>query len=218
MAGALPSDPSLAVLVVILTVTEGDLRVLLIQRSAPPDVGQWAIPGGALAAGESLDGAAVRKLAEETGVTDVFLEQLYTFSDLDERSPGDSVAVTYFALVDHARVRLASRSAWRPAWFPLAALPDLALHNDRVLATARTRLTNKLEYTNAAYSLLPELFTFTQLQDIYESILGRELDKRNFRRRLLASNLLVETDQTVKAGRHRPARLYRFARRTPVEL
>ena len=218
MVGALPSGPSLAVLVVILTVTEGDLRVLLIQRSAPPDVGQWAIPGGALAAGESLDGAAVRKLAEETGVTDVFLEQLYTFSDLDERSPGGSVAVTYFALVDHARVRLAARSAWRPAWFPLAALPDLALHNDRVLASARTRLTNKLEYTNAAYSLLPELFTFTQLQDIYESILGRELDKRNFRRRLLASNLLVETDQTVKAGRHRPARLYRFARRTPVEL
>ena len=97
-------------------------------------------------------------------------------------------------------------------------MPDLALHNDRVLASARTRLTNKLDYTNAAYSLLPELFTFTQLQDIYESILGRELDKRNFRRRLLASNLLVETDQTVKAGRHRPARLYRFARRTPVEL
>ena len=212
------SRPTVAALVVIFSVVEGDLRVLLIHRSAPPDEGTWAIPGGALAPDESLEGAAVRKLAEETGVTDVFLEQLYTFSDLDETSPGGSVAATYFALVSHDRVRLAQRSAWRPAWFSMSDLPVLALHNDRVLETARRRLINKLEYTNAAYSLLPEFFTLTQLQDVFASILGRHLDKRNFRRRMLAADLLVPTNRTVKAGPHRPARLYRFASRTPVEL
>ncbi|MEE9277607.1 MAG: NUDIX hydrolase, partial [Dehalococcoidia bacterium] len=149
---------------------------------------------------------------------DVFLEQLYTFGDLDQAAPSGAVAVVYFALVSPERVRLAQRSAWQPDWFAMSELPLLAFHNERVLDTARARLLNKLEYTNAAYSLLPEFFTLTQLQDVYESILGRRLDKRNFRRRMLAADLLVETNRTVTAGRHRPARLYRFASRKPVEL
>ena len=212
------AHPVVALLVVIFTVQESALSVLLIQRSAPPDEGRWAIPGGALQLDEALDGAASRKLEEETGVTDVFLEQLYTFSDLDEQTPGGSVAATYFALVDPARVRLAERPAWQPAWFSMTDLPVLALHNERVLDAARQRLINKLQYTNAAYSLLPEFFTLSQLQAIYESILGRQLDKRNFRRRMLASELLVETNRTLKTGPHRPAQLYRFASRKPVEL
>lgn len=209
---------TVAVLVVIFTVVENDLKMLLINRSAPPDEGLWAIPGGALQEGESLDGAAIRKLADETGVTDLFLEQLFTFGDLDDQTPGGSIAVTYFALVEPARARLAERPGWRPAWFSMSALPPLALHNDRVLQTARRRLINKLEYTNAAYSLLPELFTLSELQAVYESIHGRKEDKRNFRRRMLASKLLLETNRTVQRGRHRPARLYAFASRTPVEL
>ena len=210
--------PGVAALVVIFTVVDDDLRVLLIQRSAPPDDGIWAIPGGALEADESLDAAAARKLEEETGVTDVFLEQLYSFSDLDESAKDGSVAVAYFALVDNDRVRLAERSAWRPAWFTMSELPVLALRNERVLAVARDRLTSKLQYTNAAYSLLPEFFTMSELQGIYESILGRKLDKRNFRRRMLAADLLVATQRTRKVGRHRPARLYRFASREPVQI
>ena len=212
-----PTDRTVAVLVVIFTVADGALQVLLIQRSAPPDEGRWAIPGGTLRPDEALDAAAVRKLADETGVTDVFLEQLYTFDGLDPITP-TTTAITHFALVDHARVRLPERSAWRPAWFPMAALPVLALHNDRVLEVARRRLINKLEYTNAAYSLLPEHFPLSDLQAVYESILGRQLDKRNFRRRMLASGLLVATSRTAQAGRHRPARLYRFASRLPTEL
>ncbi len=215
-----PSQPSptVAVLVAIFTVVADEFRALLIQRSAPPDDGKWAIPGGALDQDESLDSAAVRKLAEETGATDVFLEQLYTFGDLDDQTPAGSVAVVYFALVDHERVRLADRPEWQPDWFSMAELPVLALHNERVLDVARQRIINKLQYTNAAYSLLPEFFTLTDLQQVYESILGRRLDKRNFRRRMLASDLLVETKRTSTAGRHRPARLYRFAARQPVEL
>jgi 8-oxo-dGTP diphosphatase len=210
--------PIVAVLVGIFTVVEGEFQVLLIQRSAAPDEGKWAIPGGGLQPDESLDHAATRKLAEETGVTDVFLEQLYTFGDLDDQTSRGSVAVVYFALVDHDRVRLPERTAWQPDWFGMGDLPVLALHNERVLDVARQRIINKLQYTNAAYSLLPDFFSLTDLQSVYESILGRRLDKRNFRRRMLASDLLVETKQTATTGRHRPARLYRFAARQPVEF
>ncbi len=206
--------PSVAVLVVIFTVVDSALQVLLIERSAPPAEGQWAIPGGALQHGESLDQAAVRKLAEETGVTDVFLEQLYTFADLDPASNDGSVGVAWFALVDPARVRLAQRTAWRPAWWGLDDIPPLAFDNERVIDVARDRLINKLQYTNAAYSLLPEHFTMRELQEVYEAILGRPLDKRNFRRRLLATDFIAATSEQRADGRHRPARLYRFTSRS----
>ena len=206
--------PSVAVLVVIFTVVDGALQVLLIERSAPPSEGHWAIPGGALQHGESLDQAAVRKLAEETGVTDVFLEQLYTFGDLDPASDDGSVGVAWFALVDPARVRLAQRTAWRLAWRDLDNIPPLAFDNERVIDVARDRLINKLQYTNAAYSLLPEHFTMRELQEVYEAILGRPLDKRNFRRRLLATDFIAATSEKRADGRHRPARLYRFTTRS----
>lgn len=206
--------PAVAVLVVIFTVVDGALQVLLIERSAAPAEDQWAIPGGALQHGESLEQAAVRKLAEETGVTDVFLEQLYTFGDLDPSSRDGSVGVAWFALVDPNRVRLAQRTAWRPAWWNLDDIPPLAFENEAVIEVARTRLINKLEYTDAAYSLLPATFTMRELQDVYEAILGRPLDKRNFRRRLMSTDFIAATAEQRKEGRHRPARLYRFASRS----
>ena len=206
--------PTVAVLVVIFTVVDGALQVLLIERSAPPAEGQWAIPGGALQHGETLEQAAVRKLAEETGVTDLFLEQLYTFGDLDPASSDGSVGVAWFALVDPNRVRLAQRTAWRPQWWDLNDVPPLAFDNEEVLDIARTRLINKLQYTDAAYSLLPTMFTMRELQDVYEAILGRPLDKRNFRRRLLATDFIAPTSEQRKEGRHRPARLYHFTSRS----
>ena len=209
--------PDVAVVVVIFTVAEPDhpgglgrLDALLIERSAEPEEGKWAAPGGALQSGESLDSAAVRKLDEETGVADLFLEQLYTFNDLDPSPADGSVAVAFFALVRRDRVRLAKRPAWRPAWFPLDALPPLAFRNEDVIATARRRLINKLEYTDAAYSLLPPRFTMRELQSVYEAILGRPLDKRNFRRRIKATDFIRETGETRISSRGRPARLYRF--------
>ena len=216
-AGAMPAAetrrPTVAVLVVIFTVVEDRLQVLLIERSAPPAEGMWAIPGGALLRGEALEAAAARKLAEETGVTDLFLEQLYTFGDLDESGADGSVAVAWFALVDHTRVRLSKRTAWRPAWFDLEDMPPLAFANERVIETARERLINKLQYTDAAYSLLPPRFTMRELQAVYEAILGRELDKRNFRRQMKTKDFVGETAEVRKEGRHRPARLYQFSRR-----
>jgi len=212
-AQASPAHRDIVVLVVIFTMDGGQLQVLLIRRSVEPFKDCWSLPGGLLAPNESLDQAAVRKLDEETGVTDVFLEQLYTFGDLDGRG---SVAVTYFALVDIRQAHLARRRTWLPAWFPVAELPSLAFHNDRPIDYALQRLRAKLDYSNVAYSLLPTEFPLSQLQRTYEAILGHPLDKRNFRKRILSLGLLESTGRTVTTGPHRPAQLYAFRERRPI--
>lgn len=188
--------------------------MLLIERAAEPCAGMWALPGGLLHEDESLDDAAKRKLADETGVSDVFLEQLYSFDRLGEGRAG--IVVTYFALVDLARTRLRADSDWAPAWHSLRTLPALAFENERVVAYAEERLRNKLEYTNIAYSLLPRKFTLTQMQQVYEAILGEPQDKRNFRRRVVGLGIVRETGSTLKLGAHRPAMLYEFATTEPM--
>jgi 8-oxo-dGTP diphosphatase len=205
-----------SVLVVILTVIAGELRVLLIHRSGEPYLGWWALPGGLLRAPESLAHAASRKLMEETGVSDVYLEQLYTFDDLDGEA--GSVTIAYFALVDSRRVRLRAEAAWEPAWFAVSKLPELAFDNVKVVHYATNRLRNKLEYTNVAYSLMPQTFPLSELQAVYESIFGRAFDKRNFRRRMLSQEIIRPTGRTLARGAHRPAELYEFTSRRPMEL
>ncbi len=207
---------STAVVVVIFTVIEGRLSVLLIERAADPCHGQWALPGGVLLEGESLDGAAVRKLADETGVSDVYLEQLFTFDQ--PPGSGTEVAVAYFALVDVARTRLRAELEWRPAWQPVRQLPPLAFANERINAYAEQRLRNKLEYTNVVYSLLPHRFTMTEMQRVYEAIVAEQMDKRNFRRRVVGLRIVRETGETVSRGAHRPAMLYEFTSRAPMNI
>jgi len=203
-----------AVLVVIFTVDEGRLQVLLIRRSAEPFKDHWSLPGGLLLdRSESLQAAAVRKLDDETGVTDVFLEQLYTFCDLDDRH---SIAVAYFALVDVWAVHLAVRHEWPPAWFPVDDPAPLAFQNERVIDYAVQRLRAKLDYSNVAYSLLPPEFTLSHLQRTYEAILARPLDKRNFRKRILSLGITEATGRRASEGRHRPAQLYRFRERRQI--
>jgi len=199
--------------VVIFTVDGGRLQVLLVRRSAEPLKGYWSLPGGLLARSETMDDAAVRKLDDETGVTDVFLEQLYTFCDLDGRG---SIAAVYFALVDPRRAHLARRRVWLPAWKPIDDLPELAFDNGRVIDYALQRLRAKLEYSNVAYSVLPPEFTLSQLQRAYEAILARPLDKRNFRKRMLSLGVIEATGRTATEGRHRPAQLYAFRERKPI--
>ncbi len=206
--------PQIAVLVVIFTVEADELRVLLIRRSAEPSRDAWSLPGGLLAREESLDEAAIRKLDDETGVSDLFLEQLYTFCDLDDRG---SIAVAYFALVDIRQAHLARRRTWPPAWFPVSDLPTpLAFQNDRVIDYALQRLRAKLDYSNVAYSLLPAEFTLSHLQRVHEAILARPLDKRNFRKRILSQAIIEPTGHTLAEGRHRPARLYTFREHHPI--
>ena len=218
MATSPSGQPLVALVVVIFTVQDGVLKALLIKRSAPPFEGWWALPGGVFPGDEPLQAAAARRLVTETGLADVYLEQLYTFSGLDAERP--AIAVTYFALVDSAGVRLrpSVEGEWPPAWHPVAALPELAFNNAAVIDYAGERLRYKLEYTNVAYSLLPECFTMSQLQTVYESILNRRLDKRNFRKWILARGIVRATGRTQAEGAHRPAQLYTFTKREPVVL
>lgn len=211
-----PVSPPAAVAVVIFVVREGALRVLLVHRAAEPDAGLWALPGGYLLDEESLDEAASRVLVRETGVADVYLEQLYTFDTPPSARGTSSLMVSYFALVESKQARLAPRETWQPAWFPVADLPAMAFENDAVIGYALRRLRAKLEYSNVVYSLMPDEFTLTDLQRVYEVILGEPLDKRNFRRRILSLGIVRPTAGRSRGVAHRPAQLYTFANRRPT--
>jgi len=199
---------------VVFGLDVSDLKVLLIQRKLEPFQHAWALPGGFVRVEETLDDAARRELAEEAGVTDVYLEQLYTFGTL-QRDPRERVVtVAYYALAklsDH-RIRAAT-DALGVGWFSLDELPVLAFDHSHILELAVERLRGKVRYAPVGFELLPPRFSLTQLQRLYEIILGAELDKRNFRKKILSMDLLVETDELEKGVRHRAARLYRFDRR-----
>src|SRR5947207_3808515 len=201
---------SVAVDLVIFTVREGALQVLLIERGVPPFKGQWALPGGFVLDRETLEEAARRELEEETGVRDVYLEQLYTFGDPDRDPRGRTIAVAYYALTPPAPLR-ASTDAANAAWHPAARPPKLAFDHSRILKTGLERLRAKLGYSTVGFQLLPKQFTLTELQALYEAILERRLDKRNFRKKVLSLGLLKAEGLKRAAGAHRPARLYSFA-------
>lgn len=203
--------PSVTVDVVIFTLHNGRLHVLLVQRKHWPYADHWAIPGGFVNMDESLETAARRELAEETGVQDLYIEQLYTFGD-PERDPRIRViSVAYFALVRSEEQTLqVSAESNDVRWFPVDELPQpLAFDHERIMRYALDRLRSKLEYTTLAFQLLPTEFTLPKLKRIYEEILGEKLDKANFYRKLRDSDLLEDTGK-FREGRGRPAKLYRF--------
>jgi len=195
--------------IVLFTIQDGILRVLLIKRLIPPFVGQAAIPGGFVLADEDLDQAALRELKEETGVADVYLEQLYSFGKPDRDPRGRVVTVAYFALISPDRKLTAGSDAAAAAWYPVDQLPPLAFDHATIVDYALERLRNKLEYTTVGFQLLPEKFTLTELQEVYEAILGKKLDKRNFRRKMSILGILKPLSEHRRGGQ-RPAQLYRF--------
>jgi len=202
--------PSVTVDVIIFTIRKNDLKVLLVKRGVEPFKGSWAIPGGFVRMNESLDDAAIRELKEETGVEDVYLEQLYSFGSPDRDPRTRVITVAYFALVPSKKLRLkATTDAIDVNWFSMYVLPELAFDHREILEYALKRLRYKLEYTNAVASLLPDRFTLTELQRAYEILLDRKLDKRNFRKKILSLGMLKETGGE-KRGRFRPAKLYSF--------
>lgn len=196
---------------VVFGLDETELKVMLIQRDIAPFEGKWALPGGFVRLDETVEEAARRELQEETGLEKVFLEQLYTFGDL-ARDPRERViTIAWYALVrlsDH-RVKAAT-DARDAAWFGMHDLPLLAFDHDCILETAHQRLQNKLRYQPIGFELLPQKFTLTQLQKLYEIILDRTLDKRNFRKKILGMDILQELDEVETDVAHRAARLYRF--------
>lgn len=208
-----PSPIHVTVDVVIFTIREDHLQVLLVERSIPPFEGQWAIPGGFVRERESLDDAALRELREEAGVTDLYLEQLYTFGEPRRDPRGRVVTVGYYALISGERALRAGSDAAAARWWPMDGLPKVAFDHREILDYALGRLRNKLEYTTVGFQLLPKRFTFTELQRVYEAILGRPLDKRNFRRKIELLGILAPLDAHRREGAARPARLYQFSAR-----
>jgi 8-oxo-dGTP diphosphatase len=189
----------------------GELKVLLIERALDPFKGKWALPGGFVQVEETLDQAARRELLEETGLPDVFLEQLYTFGVVDRDPRERVVSVAYYALVklsDHQAQ--AATDAANAGWFSLSKLPKLAFDHADIVAAALDRLRGKVRYQPIGFELLPEKFTLSELQHLYEAILATKLDKRNFRKKVLGFGLLAALKETQMAGRHRPAQLFRF--------
>lgn len=211
-------QPSVTVDVVIFTLREDDLQVLLVRRGEPPFKGSWAIPGGFANRDESLEQAAARELEEETGLSGLYLEQLYTFGQPGRDPRGWVISVAYFALVPAKDVRLrAGDDAAEAAWHSAYGLPELAFDHAEILDYALTRLRYKLEYSTVGFQLLPEVFTLTELQRAYETVLGEKLDKRNFRRKILQADILVETGG-ARTGEGRPAKLYRYREDAEPEI
>jgi len=211
--------PALTVDIVVFALVskdyhEEDLQVMLIERDLKPFEGQWALPGGFVRVKETLEQAARRELEEETGLKEIYLEQLYTFGDIGRDPRERVITVTYYALVNlEGHDVRASTDARNAAWFSVNDLPELAFDHEMILNAAHERLKGKVGYQPIGFELLPEKFTLRQLQHLYEVILGRELDKRNFRKKVLAMEIVKETKEIEKDVAHRAARLFRFDKR-----
>lgn len=209
---------ALAVDIVVFGLDE-DLQVLLIKRDLEPFQGKWALPGGFVRLDETLEEAARRELDEETGVSRLYLEQLHTFGDLGRDPRERVVSVAYYALVklsDH-RVKAAT-DAREAAWFSVDDLPRLAFDHDKILQAALVRLKSKVRVQPIGFELLPPKFTLSALQRLYESVLERPLDKRNFRKKVLSMGFLEDLDEVEQDVAHRAARLYRFDKKRYQEL
>ncbi len=205
--------PALTVDCVIFGLDENDLKVLLIERAHDPYEGCWAFPGGFVDMDETTETAAKRELWEETGIKSMFLEQLYTFSGVERDPRGRVVSVAYYALVkliDYNDQVRASSDAKKAMWFSVNEMPALAFDHAEIFEMALQRLKGKVRYQPIGFELLTEKFTLSQLQKLYEIILNKELDKRNFRKKILSMDLLVELSERQQGVSHRAAKLYQF--------
>lgn len=211
--------PSLTVDCVVFGLDDEDLKVILIQRKLDPLKGKWAIPGGFVHIDETLEDAATRELKEETGIENVFLEQLYTFGSVDRDPRERVVSVAYYALVNLRDHKIkATTDASDAAWFEVDDIPDMPFDHNEIFEIALKRLKGKVVYEPIGFELLPEKFTLTQLQRMYEKILEKKIDKRNFRKKILSMELLKELDEVEVDVAHRAARLYKFDEKKYEEL
>ncbi len=203
--------PAVTTDIVVFTVQDNALKVLLIERKAAPFKGEWALPGGFIQEKESLDACALRELKEETGLGGIYLEQLYTFGEPDRDPREHVISVAYFALAPSGKLVLQpGTDASDAAWFEVNALPKLAFDHVTIINTARERLTAKMEYSTIGLMFMPDEFTLSEVQNLYEVISGQTRDKRNFRKWLLSLDLLEETGSKKAEGAYRPAMLYRL--------
>ncbi|MUK01995.1 NUDIX domain-containing protein [Vibrio cholerae] len=207
--------PALAISTVIFALRSNgaqahpEVWLPLVRRIRQPHLGKWALPGGPLGGRESLQDAAARGLQETTGLEPTYLEQLYAFGGLDRSATQRLVSIVYWALVRPDQADLA-RESENVRWFRASDAVGLAFDHDEIVAYALERLRGKIEYGSVAYHFLGDRFTLAQLRNVYEAVLGRQLDPANFRRQLRSARDIAATDEVVQGGRNRPPRLYRY--------
>lgn len=202
---------------VLFTIDDKKLKVLLMRVDRPPyfkyKSNYWAVPGGLIHPKETAGSAAKRHLYGKAGLKNVYLEQLYTFSKVSRDPRGRVIAVSYFALVPKSNTKIKNSEDIK--WYPVKRLPKLAYDHKEMIKYAEERLRAKLEYTNIVYALLQKEFTLGDLQEIYEIILGRKLDKRNFRKKILSLDMIKKSRKKRLGESNRPAGLYYFKKRNP---
>ncbi|MEN0048647.1 MAG: NUDIX domain-containing protein [Bacteroidota bacterium] len=219
----------IAVDAIVFGYEKAQLYVLLIKQKFGAYKNIWSLPGGFVLNGEGLTQAVTRELKEEAGIEVDYLEQLYTFGDQVERDPrGQVISVAYFALVNPENLVLrADTDAEDAQWFPFNDLPQLAYDHDQIIQKAIARLQAKLHYQPIGFDLLREEFPFSDLEQLYQTILGRKIERRNFRKKMLKLGIVTETGKVKKIGSGRPAQIYRFNLQkykeleqngTPIEL
>jgi len=211
--------PALTTDCIIFGFDETDLKVLLIERGIEPYKGKWAFPGGFVNMDETTEDGAKRELFEETGLKNVFIEQLFTFSDVDRDPRGRVISVAYYALVnlkDHSAK--AGDDAKKAKWFPVKEIPSLAFDHEKIFRMAMYRLKGKIGYQPIGFELLPKKFTLPDLQHLYEVILEIKLDKRNFRKKIQKMDLLIELDEKQENVAHKAAKFYKFNKTKYKEL
>ncbi len=201
-----------AVDAIVFGYSENQLNVLLIKQKYGALKNKWALVGGFVKDNETLFEAVNRELQEETGITVNYLEQLFTFGDDIQRDPrGRVISVAYFALVNSTKFNVkADSDAEEAQWFSIAALPDLAFDHKLILETALKRLQNKLTYQPIGFDLLPKEFLFSDLENLYCTLLNKEIDRRNFRKKILSFGIIEETDKFGSKKNGRPAKLFKF--------
>ncbi|MCW8974741.1 MAG: NUDIX hydrolase [Sedimenticola sp.] len=211
--------PAVTTDVAVFTLRQQQLQLLLVRRGEDPYRGMWALPGGFLEIDEDLESCAKRELKEETGVSDLYIEQLFTFGRPDRDPRERIISVTYFALVPSNKLEIrAGSDAADAAWHSLNTLPELAFDHAEIIQQAQERLAAKTLYSTIAFQLLPPTFTLSELQSVYEILRNETLDKRNFRKWILSLNLLTETGEKRMSGNHRPAKIYQATNPDHVEI
>jgi len=188
-----------------------NLSVLLIRRGVAPFKGSWALPGGLVLENESLEEAVERELSEETGIEIDYLEQLYSFGKPKRDPRNRVVSISYFGLVKpkHFKIEAATDAA-EVEWFPINAIPELAFDYQTILNLAKERLKSKLHYQPIGFDLLNKSFPFSDLEHLYTTILEKDIDRRNFRKKLMSFGIIEETGKMSQVGSGRPAKLFRF--------
>ncbi len=211
--------PAVTTDIVIFTVIDDALKVLLIKRRDEPFKDHWAIPGGFLDMDENLDECAQRELEEETGIRDVYLEQLYTYGDVDRDPRERVISVAYYALISREGQHIqAGDDAAEAEWFDVDDLPKLAFDHARVMEMAIERLAAKMDYSTIGFQLMPNEFTLSKLMRVYELAGRKPHNKRNFRKWVLSLDLIEETGEKKADGAYRPAMLYRVKDKSKVEI